>query len=186
MALESVVVDVRRIPSAGSRISLVADDEARAGLAQSYDVVSVEAFRIDGMIRSLGPGRFHLSARIRAEITQECVVTLEPVQTSIDEAVDQEFAQESNAPSHMQARRRPDAAGDDDDDGIEVDPDAPEPFRGIQCDVTPFLLECFSLAIPDYPRKRGASVAEDAMSEPEELSSLARQLLALKGRVGDT
>jgi hypothetical protein len=71
-----------------SRAAVAAE---RAAIAQALDIVSCEDMTADYVIRPLGEGRYRMSGRISARLTQRCVVTLEPIPQMIEESFDVEF-----------------------------------------------------------------------------------------------
>ena len=86
-------------------------------------------------------GRFRLSGRLRAEISQACVVTLEPVDSTIEEGFDVTFWPEEDMPAPR---------------GGEVDMDEeadPEPIVAGQIDVGRVVFECLAAGIDPVPEK---------------------------------
>src|SRR5262245_63472881 len=67
-------------------------------------------------------GRFHVAGQVRARVGQTCVVTLDPIETNIDEPIDLMFAPPEQIPA---LSNLVDDAGEGADD---VDP--PEPIEG--------------------------------------------------------
>ena len=50
-------------------------------------------------------GRFHVTGRVRARIGQTCVVTLDPIENDIDEAIDLMFAPPEQIPALVRSGR---------------------------------------------------------------------------------
>ena len=50
-------------------------------------------------------GRYHVAGRVRARIGQTCVVTLEPIESDIDEPIDLIFAPPEQIPQMADAGR---------------------------------------------------------------------------------
>ena len=98
-------------------------------------------------------GRFHVTGRVRARIGQTCVVTLDPIENDIDEAIDLIFAPPEQIPE----------LADLVDDAAESDaeiPDPPEPIENGVIDLGRLATDALFLAIDPYPRK------PDAVFEP--------------------
>ena len=93
-----------------------------------------------------------VSGRVEADITQACIVTLDPVEAHIDEAVEALFLPEDS----KLGRQGFEGGGEIllDADG----PDSPETFSGDTIDVGALAEQFFGLAIDPYPRKPGASL----------------------------
>jgi hypothetical protein len=87
----------------------------------------------------------HVTGTIAATVGQDCVVTLEPIDSEIEEPVDLVFAPPA-APTIVEEEGA----------RIEVTPlDAPEPIMGGSIDLGAIASEFLMLAIDPYPRKAG-------------------------------
>jgi hypothetical protein len=94
-------------------------------------------------------GRVHVVGRVKARIGQTCVVTLDPVENDIDEAIDLIFAPPEQIP----------ALADLVDDAAEGEaeiPDPPEPIVAGSIDLGRLATDALLLGIDPYPRKPGA------------------------------
>ena len=67
--------------------SLAPDAAFCAALAEELDIRGVRKLRFDGELRPSGDSDLELNARLGVTVVQDCVVTLEPVTTRIDEDV---------------------------------------------------------------------------------------------------
>ena len=75
-----------RLPHKGLPVTIEADAEQRAALAEAHGLVSVESLRAELLVTPLeAQWRQGRAARVEADIVQACVVTLEPVAAQIDE-----------------------------------------------------------------------------------------------------
>jgi hypothetical protein len=112
---------------------------------------------------------------VEADITQACVVTLEPVTAHIDAPVEGLFL-----PEDSKLGRQGFGAGGE----ILLDaegPDAPETFSGDTIDVGQLAEEFFGLAIEPYPRKPGARLDADEAGDGTE-TEFQRKLKSLLGK----
>ncbi|GAA2824725.1 uncharacterized protein DUF177 involved in 23S rRNA accumulation [Aminobacter aminovorans] len=160
----SFKVNVARLPQKGMAVTVDADAAHRAALAEVHGLTSVERYKADLLVTKWKRNGVKVRGRVQAEITQACVVTLEPVESVIDEDVEGVFLPEDS----KLARQGFNAAGE-----ILLDaegPDAPETFTGDTIDVGALAEEFFGLAIDPYPRKTGVAVAstDDDVVEPVE------------------
>ena len=129
-------------------IRIEATPEERAAIANAYDCLSVAAMAAEFAVRRRGE-RVHVEGKLRAEVTQRCVVTLEPVAAKIVETIDLAFAPSAPAP-----RRETDGTAEE---MLSLDAeDPPEPIEHGQIDLGGAALEFFALALDPYPRKPGA------------------------------
>lgn len=120
-------------------------EEAEA-IARLLGAKSVRKMRFAGALRPI-PGGWRMTARLGATVVQTCVVTLEPVTTRIDEEMSRRFLPAAK-PEGPEIVLLP---GDADDD---VEP------LGARIDLGAVALEALALALPAYPRKAGAALAE--------------------------
>jgi uncharacterized metal-binding protein YceD (DUF177 family) len=138
---------VTEIPERGLGERREATGEERLELARELDVPACESLTVTYEIRPLGAGRYTFSGSLDAEVTQACVVTLEPVPARVSEA----FAVEL-APAEALADEPP-VAGDREVSSI---PDI-EPIEDGRIAVGTIVFGILSAALPPYPRKAGAA-----------------------------
>ncbi len=167
--LWSVPVAVEDIPDTGLRLAIEAPAAARATLAELAALRELpQLSAVFDLIRQ-GSG-VHVVGQVNARVGQICVVTLEPIESAVEEAVDLEFAPASEretAPKGARTRAR----------GNEP----PEPLVGGILDLGALATEFLILGIDPYPRKTGAQFAppkvEDAGERPfAALESLKKTL----------
>lgn len=171
----SFVANVARLPQKGLPVVVEADAEQRAALAGEHGLLSVEAYRAELLVTPWKRNGVKVSGRIEADITQACVVTLDPVPAHVDEAVEGLFLPEDS----KLGREGFEGGGE-----ILIDadgPDSPETFAGDTIDVGALAEQFFGLAIDPYPRKQGASLPSGGDSEPAE-SEFQQKLRSLLGK----
>lgn len=141
---------VARLPQKGMPVVIEADDSQRAALAALHGLVSVERFRAELLVAPWKRNGVKVSGHVEADITQECVVTLDPLKSTITEQVDSLFL-----PADSKLGRLGFGEGGE----VHLDaegPDSPETFKGDTIDVGALAEEFFALGIDPYPRKPGA------------------------------
>lgn len=79
-------VDVGRLPSGGAIYDLTATPGERAALAERFDLLGLDRLEAEVRLERLTGGLLRLSAALKADVVQACVVTLEPVRDGIDES----------------------------------------------------------------------------------------------------
>lgn len=170
--LWSVPLAVSEVPDTGRHLELVADERARAAVAGLAGLAALPRLDASFDVIPHGRGGLHVFGRVSATVGQTCVVTLEPVENEIDEAIDLVFA--PPGPSSPVA--------DLDRGEVQVpDEDAPEPLVGGRIDLGAIATEFLILGIDPYPRRPDAvfrSPAADDSAHP--FAALA----ALKGGQG--
>ena len=139
------------------RVSEIEDDVAktialteaeRGAIVDLLDLVALEDLGFDYRLRWGGGGRVHLSGRLKANATQTCVVTLEPVPASIDVPVELEFW------PHALVEELEKKAEDPSHAGLV---DWPEAIVDDTIDLGPVVYETFATSLDPYPKKEGAS-----------------------------
>lgn len=157
-------VTVAHIPDTGLHRELeasAAERQAMADLAGVREILSAQA-SFDVVPKS--GGRVQVTGHVRARVGQTCVVTLDPMESEIDEEVDLIFAPEA------EVRRLADLIeeGQDDKEPPEV-ADPPEAIVNGIIDLGRIATDALFLAIDPYPRKPGVVFeAEVAALDPED------------------
>ncbi|WP_421913467.1 YceD family protein [Mesorhizobium sp.] len=169
----SFVANVGRLPQKGLPVVIETDVAQRAALAEEHELLSVEKYRADLLVAPWKRNGVKVTGRVEADITQACIVTLDPVEAHIDEEIEALFLPEAS----KLGRQGFEGGGEIllDADG----PDSPETFSGDTIDVGALAEQFFGLAIDPYPRKQGASVEakDEAGSAENEFQQKLRSLL---------
>jgi uncharacterized metal-binding protein YceD (DUF177 family) len=144
-----VPIAVAQIPETGLHHDIEADPAVRGAVADVGGLREVLLARASFDVTPERGGRFRVAGRVQARIGQTCVVTLEEIETDIDEPVDLVFAPPEQIP---QMAALIDEAEESDD---EV-PDPPEPIENGTIDLGRVATDALYLAVDPYPRKPGA------------------------------
>jgi hypothetical protein len=140
----SFPVAVADVPETGRRVDIAADGATREAIAKTAGLAALPILSASFDLSRLGAEGLRLAGRVRATVVQNCVVTLEPIESTVDEAVDLVFV--------------PDAPVVPDPDGLQaVDAeDPPETLQNGTVDLGAVATEFLFLGIDPYPRKPGA------------------------------
>lgn len=146
--------------------------QEREAIAKVLDLLSLDSMRMEFKLHRSGRGRFKLKGHLFADVSQSCVVTLEPVESKIDEQIAIEFW-----PPEDVARLEREA----EEEGTEVPLDGPEPILEDRIDVGQLAYELFAAALDPYPRKTGVSfdwkdprVGQGSETDDKPFAELAR------------
>lgn len=159
-----VPVIVAQIPDTGLHRELVASAAERQAIAEVAGLREVLSVRAEFDVVPKSGSRLQVTGTVQARIGQTCVVTLDPIESEIDEEVDLVFAPEA------EARRLADLIeeGRDGEEPPEV-ADPPEAIMGGIIDLGRLATDALFLAIDPYPRKEGAVFeAEVTAPDPED------------------
>lgn len=168
----SVPVVVDDIPETGFHIEIEAPETMRAELAEFAGVRELVRLSAVLDLARRGAGA-RVTGHVSARVGQSCVVTLEPIESDIEETVDLRFAPQLAQPASSKAETAAVHTTDD---------DPPEPILDGKLDLGAIATEFLLLGIDPYPRKAGAEFApvkaDDASVKP------FAALEALKKRLG--
>jgi hypothetical protein len=157
----SVVVAVAQIPEHGLHRDIEASATERAAMAELAGLRGISSAHASLDVTPIRDGRVHVVGRVSAQIGQTCVVTLDPIDNTIDEAIDLIFAPASQI--------RELAESIDDTEGDAEIPDPPEPIVGGVIDLGRVATDALFLGINPYPRKPDAVFEPPpALVDPEE------------------
>ena len=168
--------NVARLPAKGLPVVVEADAKQRESLAAIHHLVSVERYRAELLVTPWNRNGVRVGGVVEADITQECVVTLDLVTASIREKVEGLFLPEDS----KLGRQGFNGAGEIvlDADG----PDSPETFSGDTIDVGALAEEFFGLAIDPYPRKPDAAIESAGEADGGPDGVLQQKLRQLTGK----
>lgn len=140
-----VLVRIGEIPDAGLHWTLEASAADRSAIAAVADLHSLSKLEASFDLKPSSGGRVIVTGKVRAQAEQTCVVTLDPVETTVVEDVDVVFAEI--------AENAPPARGPHDPEDETEEP--PEPIVNGAIDLGALATEFFFLGLDPYPRKPG-------------------------------
>ncbi|MDE0335947.1 MAG: DUF177 domain-containing protein [Defluviicoccus sp.] len=162
-------VRVDRIPASGIVREIEAAEDERRALASRFAIVSIESLSARVALRRAGDGDIVVSGRCSARVVQECVVTLDPVASEIEEEIALLFrpvAREALDEKTVVISSREDF----------------EPFAGESLDIGEVVAVELALCLDPFPRSPDADAAtadgEDDEPLPEGTDSPFRALAA--------
>lgn len=133
--------------------SIVPEPAENAQLAAEIGVLALRKVRFEGAIIPDGDKGWRIEAQLGATVVQSCVVTLDPVTTRLEEAVERRFV-------HDWPGVDPEA------DEVEMpEDDSIEPLGDV-IDLRMVLQEALSLALPTYPRSTEAELKQAQFAPP--------------------
>jgi uncharacterized protein DUF177 involved in 23S rRNA accumulation len=174
----TVPIVVAQIPDTGLHRDFEARQAVRERMAEVGGLREIMSASASLDVTPRGGGRIQVAGRVRARIGQICVVSLDPIENDIDEAIDLIFAPPEQIPE----------LADLVDDAAESDteiPDPPEPIENGVIDLGRVATDALFLAVDPYPRKPDVVfeppvVADDPEDHP--FAALKALQLAAKPR----
>lgn len=132
----------------GASGEIAVNEPELGSIAEMLDLAALDRLTFAYRLDRRGGGRLFLSGTLRASVTQTCVVSLEPVEASLDVPVEMEF---------WPAELVPPAARNAADPGGTGLTDWPEVIRDGRIDLGPVIYETLATALDPYPKRQGAS-----------------------------
>ena len=167
-------VIVAQIPETGLHRDIEASGREREAMAELAGLREIRSARASFDMTPKSGGRVQVLGRVHALVGQTCVVTLDPVESEIDEEIDLDFAPPEEIPNLSDLVEEAEAHG-------EEAPDSPEPIVGGVIDLGRIATDALLLSIDPYPRKPGAVFEPQvASSEPEDHPFAALKSLKLE------
>lgn len=130
---------------------LIPPPQARKAIAQALGIVGIKKLRFAGKLTPQGKRDWVLQADLGATVVQECVVTLDPVTSRIDEALRRVYLAEIPEIDAAEVEMP-------EDDTVEALPET--------LDLAAVMIEALSLALPAYPRSAAADLGDAAFAPP--------------------
>ncbi|MEH6834547.1 MULTISPECIES: YceD family protein [Falsihalocynthiibacter] len=139
-----------------TKFSIIPSAAVLKAIAADIDVLTLKKMRFEGKLSARGKTDWALVAKLGATVTQNCVVTLVPVNTRVDVPVQRVFIADHSV-----------FEGEPNEDGeIEMHTDETrEPLQGV-IDLGEIMLEALALAVPLYPRADGAALESAQFTAP--------------------
>lgn len=158
---------IAEIPDAGLTAERSATPAMRTALATALDLLACSRLEVRYEVNPLPRGRYVLEGTLEADVTQSCVVTLEPVESRIVEPFEVEFrpglAREASEVTEFDALEARDI----------------EPLEDGTIPIGRIVYEHLASAINPYPRKEGV-VLEQPSSEPTDAGGESGPFAALR------
>ncbi|KPN63127.1 Uncharacterized metal-binding protein YceD, DUF177 family [Aliiroseovarius crassostreae] len=139
-------------PNEATAFEIIPSEAQCRAIAADIGVPALRKIRFTGTLAPMGKRDWKMQARLGATVTQDCVVTLAPVTTRIEDEVSRHWiAGLVTAPE-----------GDE----VEMPDDVTQEPLGTEIDLGEVLIEALALALPLYPRAEGAALEAQNFTEP--------------------
>ncbi|MEL6202960.1 MAG: DUF177 domain-containing protein [Pseudomonadota bacterium] len=160
-------LNVSTLPTKGRTIVVHPDEGALAALAEEMGLLAVSDLRAEVSVTRWQRDGVRLFGPLRAKVIQTCVVTLEPLESTLETQIEALFMPDTSKLARKTAEYESNA--------ILIDPesdDAPETFSPPELDIGAAVHEFLALAIDPYPRAPDAeSIGVQPSSTPDALTA---------------
>ncbi|MCK5747014.1 MAG: DUF177 domain-containing protein [Oricola sp.] len=151
----SYEIELGEVGRQGKVFRLAAGEDERRRVAERLGAPSVE--KLEGELRvSATKTAIRVEGSIDADLTRECVASLEPMQERVAEDFEIDFLREAPEP-------------EEGEEGWET----PEVHEGDRLDLGELLVQHLSLAMDPFPRKEGAESLAETYAPKETISPFA-------------
>ena len=143
----------------GQTVTVEASPAEREALASFLALPAIAVLTATLTLEPQGRGGARVTGSVHGECTQTCVVSLEPISATVDEAVDVRFAPPAATDSRSTGPRETQTVSLEDED-------EPDPVIDGKIDLGALAAEFFALGLDPYPRKPGAVFEQGMAGEP--------------------
>ncbi len=150
------MVDLDKLGTNGTALEISTSEAERAALVKRFGFLGLPAFSARVTVDRRPGGRVVVEGRLKGQLVQACILSLEPVTQELDDAFRLVFAEnvaEDRDPESGEAL-------------LNAQTDAPEPLEGNMLDVGEIVAEQLSLTADPYPRRPGIKL-EDVLPKPK-------------------
>lgn len=174
--------DAAGMDSKRAELSISPNAEERHRLALRLGITSLDDLKADIVVHNRsGDISYQVKGKFKAEITQACVVTLEPIKSTIREEFEAWFADPKGPVSFTKLKHEREAARAHGEVPLLEEKDDPEPLVAGKIDLGELVTQFLSLAINPYPHAEGVSFEAAAPVGPGESPELLKNpFVALK------
>ncbi|MCF6343184.1 MAG: DUF177 domain-containing protein [Devosiaceae bacterium] len=166
-----VIMRVDNLPSKGRRLKIQASEAQNKEIAKHLKIDGVEKFYAKLLAKPIKSG-FIVSGELKATISQQSVVTFEPVIQHIEEDLKRLFLQGNRDETHN-------GAGSEGFIDLEGG-DLPDYYNETEIDFSNYLLEVLALAIDLFPKNAGEKIELAKNGDENEKPSPFAKLKNLK------
>lgn len=170
-----IFVAASDVPPSGMEVPFEAGEKTLKELAKRFGIPEVVSLVGSAKVRPYRKAGLTVEASFKAEVVQNCVVTLDPVHQKVDESFTQRYL-----PEHM---IEPEAEQVATEREIQIDieaEDSPEPMMGNGVEIGEAVAERLALALDPYPRKAGVSFEPPAKEDGDAPESKPNPFAALE------
>jgi len=120
----------------------------RAAICRLLELKRLDGLTLTYRLLHTGAGRLRLKGQLKADATQTCVVSLDPVPALIDVPVEVEFWPAAMIEAEL---KREEASGS------TMLANWPEPIKDGRIDLGPLIYETLATSLDPYPKREGVS-----------------------------
>lgn len=178
----SVLVDLQEVTANAKKMRISAAEDERKALCKRLDLAVISSLSADVTLHREKGNVIHVNGLMKANVTQHCVVTMDPVQTQIEQTFEGWYADQDRIV--MLAKARHERLGRLANSEIPIldEKEDPEPLTNGMIDIGELVVQSLSLELDRFPRRRGLEEPEivEVSVGPEEVNLRKNPFEALK------
>lgn len=154
-------VDVRDTSDFPKTLEIAPDDAARARLVTRLNILALDDCQVRVKLSTSAGHMIHVEGEIEAQLRQNCVVTMEPVNSQLQESFEAWYADPEQVVSLAKARHDLKIKKGYGEMPVLDEKDDPEEVVDGRIDLGELVAQYLSLFIDPYPHAQGAELPED-------------------------
>lgn len=175
----SYEVNVNHIAANPVTVKINASPDECAALAQIWNVLGVKDLSADVRLTRWKRDGIKVFGSIIASLEQQCVISLNPLETKVEETFESHFVPENSRLA------RPDHRADQ-ELIIDIDsPDSPDTFSGHTIDIGSVVAEFTAMNIDPYPKRADAQLDPKYLLNDQVLNDKPRSPFAALQKIKD-
>lgn len=167
---------IENVPSAGKTVKMKAEPQHLKDIAKRMNVLAVNSLDAELKLTLQNAGHIlYITGNFKAELVQECVVTLKPITSTVEDSFEAWYADHDKALSFNRAKHQLKALEEGDEVQILEEQDDPEALIDGQVDLGEVVIQFLSLAVNPYPRDASVNSGDEpAVKTIAEKSSILK------------
>ncbi len=161
----SYIIDVKTLPETGKSVNLTATQEQLNAIAKRLKLVELKS--LTAKVWMKGHDKIKVSGSFDADVTYQCVVTLEPFDKHVSGSFETVFEKETSDSIELD---------------LDMDAEDTEPLEDNRLDIGEYVIQQLALALDSFPKKNREmtfSYKDDGFDE-EEVQNPFEKLKVLK------
>ena len=158
----SVLVDAQTVTANPQKMRISAAEDVRKLLCERLDLATISSLSADVTLHREKGNVIHVNGLMKANVTQNCVVTMDPVQTQIEQTFEGWYADQDRIVMLAKARHERLGRLTDSEIPILEEKEDPEPLVNGMIDIGELVVQSLSLELDSFPRRRGLEETEPA------------------------
>ncbi len=152
----SVMADAHNLGAEVTSRTIEASDEEHGFVKNRLELDDIKNLKAELSFEKVNGYVVHVSGQVQADVTQTCVVTLEPIETHVTEEIDAYFADPAEVVGFDKVKKQKELETEEGEIPILDEKDDPEPLIDGKIDLGDLAVQFLSLGIDPYPHKEGA------------------------------